>query len=228
MILINKSHQLLKTMLRLQSLLLGLSIFVRLLLVHSLLVLVAVLSLIEPDLNCDQVRVHTMNHVFPLPLDHLGLIMLILDLLQSIHGRVESVGLAAYTIFDRRLLNLRLLQLSLLLLEFAFLRQYSLVNIVVLLTDSTQRRTDFFGLFISELPRWNHIVGLEKGVAWHKVVLCSEIIIPTNQNRQLSILGLISNSNKANELASSEYLPILLASSHHLLLILLACDTRKV
>ena len=55
MILINKSHQLLKTMLRLQSLLLGTSIFVRLLLIHSLLVLVAVLSLVEPDLNCDQV-----------------------------------------------------------------------------------------------------------------------------------------------------------------------------
>ena len=162
-----------------------------------------------------------MNHMFSLSLDHLGLIVLILDLLKSIHGGVESVGLTADTIFDRRLLNLRLLQLSLLLLEFVFLGEHSLVNIVVFLTDATQRCTDFFGLFIAKLPRRNDVVGLEEGVAWHKVVLCSEIIIPANQNRQLSILGLISNSNKANELASSEYLPILLASPHHLLLILL-------
>ena len=50
-------------MLSLQPLLLSLSVLVGLLLVDLRLVLVAILSLVEADLNGDQVALHPCNHV---------------------------------------------------------------------------------------------------------------------------------------------------------------------
>ena len=90
MVLVDESHQLLKTMLCLQSLLLSMAISFRFFHVNGLLVFVAVLRLVEADLNGDQVRVHPVDHVLSLAFDHFGLIMLIFDGLKSIQGLVQS------------------------------------------------------------------------------------------------------------------------------------------
>ena len=57
-------------MLSLESLLLCLTMSLRFLHVDLVLVFVAVLSFIEVDLNGNQVRLHTVYHVFILPLHH--------------------------------------------------------------------------------------------------------------------------------------------------------------
>ena len=77
-------------MLCLQSLLLSMAISFRFFHVNGLLVFVAVLRLVEADLNGDQVRVHPVDHVLSLSLDHFGLIMLIFDGLKSIQSLVQS------------------------------------------------------------------------------------------------------------------------------------------
>ena len=89
-VLVNESHQLLKSMLCLQSLLLSMAIPFRFFHVNGLLVFVAVLRLVEADLNGDQVGVHPVDHVLSLSLDHFGLIMLIFDGLKSVQGLVQS------------------------------------------------------------------------------------------------------------------------------------------
>lgn len=186
MILINKSHQLLKTMLRLQSLLLGPTIFVRLLLIHSLLVLVAVLSLIESDLNCDQVTVHTMNHVLALSLDHFGLVVFILDRLKLVESLVDSASFALDTILNRCFIYFGLLQISLFLLEFTLFGQHSFVDIVVFLTNSTQSRTHFFRLFVAKFPGWNDVIWLKECIARNKVVLSAKVIITMHKYKNVS------------------------------------------
>ena len=42
------------------------------------------------------------------------------------------------------------------------------MDVVVLLADAAQRRTNFLVLFVAELPRWDHIVRLQKGVLGYK------------------------------------------------------------
>ena len=121
MILVNQPRQLLKPMLSLQSLLLRLAVLVSLLLIDRLLVLITILRLVEPDLNCDEVRVHAMDHVLSLAFDHFGLVMLVFDRLELVKGVVEAVCLAADSVFDGCLIDLRLLQLPLLLLKLTLL-----------------------------------------------------------------------------------------------------------
>ena len=121
MILVNQPHQLLKPVLRLQSLLLRLAVLVSLLLVDRLFVLITILRLVEPDLNGDEVRVHAVDHVLSLAFDHFGLVVFVFDRLELVEGVVEAVCLAADTVLDGRLVDLRLLQLPLLLLKLSLL-----------------------------------------------------------------------------------------------------------
>ena len=121
MILVNQPHQLLKPVLRLQSLLLRLAVLVSFLLVDRLFVLITILRLVEPDLNGDEVRVHAVDHVLSLAFDHFGLVVLVFDRLELVEGVVEAVCLAANTVLDGRLVDLRLLQLPLLLLKLSLL-----------------------------------------------------------------------------------------------------------
>lgn len=72
----------------------------------------------------------------------------------------------------------RLLLTYLFGLQLLFLGENGFVALVVLVADPTQRGADFFVLFVAELPRGNDIVGLKEGVAWHKAVLCTPVIIP--------------------------------------------------
>ena len=176
-VLIDQSHQLLKSVLSLQSLLLCLSVPFRFLLVDRIFVLVAVLSLIESDLNCDQVTVHTMNHMLALSLDHFALVVFILDRLKLVQSLVDSASFALDTILNRCFIDFGLLQISLLLFKFTLFGQHSFVNIVVFLTNSTQSRTHFFRLFVAKFPGWDDVVGLKECIAWNKVVLSSKVII---------------------------------------------------
>ena len=112
-ILINEAHQLLEPVLRLQPLLLCLTVSLRFFHKDRLLVLVAILRLIKPNLNGDQVGIHALDHVLSLTFDHFGLIVLIFDFFKSVRGLVQSGCLAINAILDRRFVNLRLLQLSL-------------------------------------------------------------------------------------------------------------------
>lgn len=121
MILVDQPHQLFKPVLRLQSLLLRLAVLVSLLLVDRLLVLITILRLVESDLNGDEVRVHAVDHVLSLAFDHFGLVVLVLDRLELVEGVVEAICLAADSVLDGCLVDLRLLQLPLLLLKLALL-----------------------------------------------------------------------------------------------------------
>ena len=56
-----------------------------------------------------------------LSLDHFGLVMLVFDRLELVKGVVEAVCLAADSVFDGCLVDLRLLQLPLLLLKLTLL-----------------------------------------------------------------------------------------------------------
>ena len=87
-ILVNQAHQFFQSVLRLEPLLLRMPMPFGLLLVNSLLVLVTILGLIEPDLNGYQVLIHAVDHVLTLALDHFGLVVLVLDRLQPVQGLV--------------------------------------------------------------------------------------------------------------------------------------------
>ena len=51
------------------------------------------------------------------------------------------------------------------------------MDVVVFLTDAPQSRTYFFVLFIAELPRGDHVVGLEESIAGDETVLGTPVII---------------------------------------------------
>lgn len=96
-----------------KPLLLGLPVLVRLFLVDLLLVFVAVLGLVEPDLNGDEVLVHAVDHVFILPLNHHLVRVGVLDPIEPVLGAGKAVGLAEDVILNSVLLVLRLLQFAL-------------------------------------------------------------------------------------------------------------------
>ena len=85
-VLVNQAHKLLKTMLSLELLLFGLAVTLGFLHVDGVLVLVAILCLIEANLDGDQVCVHPVDHVLSLAFDHLGLVVLVLDGLKPVEG----------------------------------------------------------------------------------------------------------------------------------------------
>ena len=106
-------------MLRLELLLLGLAVTLGFFHVDGVLVFVAILRLIEPNLDGDQIGVHSMDHMLSLAFDHLCLIMLVLNCLQPVKCRIQPRRLAIHTVFNGRLVDFRLLQLPLFLLELA-------------------------------------------------------------------------------------------------------------
>ena len=118
MVLVNQSHQFLQSVLGLETLLLGLSVLVTLFLENLLLVLVAILSLIETDLNCDQVLLHAVNHVLIAALYHHLVLVSVLDPVKSLSRVAQTIGFTVNRVFDRILLRLRLLKLSFFGLEF--------------------------------------------------------------------------------------------------------------
>ena len=63
-------------------------------------------------------------------------------------------------------------------LELLLFLEDRLVDVVIFLTDAPQSSTNFFILFITELPGGDHIVGLEERVRRHKVVLRIPVIVP--------------------------------------------------
>lgn len=77
-VLVNQPHQLLQSVLGLESLLLGLPVFIGLLLINLLLVLEAVLGLIELDLNGNEVGFHASDHMVVRALHQNLLIVLVL------------------------------------------------------------------------------------------------------------------------------------------------------
>ena len=79
MVLINESHEFFKSVLGLKSLLLGLSTSLGFLHVDLVLVFIAVLIFVEPDLNGDQVGIHAMDHVLVLTLHHHLVLVVRLD-----------------------------------------------------------------------------------------------------------------------------------------------------
>jgi len=112
-VLVDQSHQLFQSVLRLQSLLLGLTVFLGFLLENLLLVLEALRRFVLPDLNGNQVRLHAVDHVLVGPLHHQLVLVRVLDSLQSVHGVLEAVCLSENVVFNRALLGLCLLQLPL-------------------------------------------------------------------------------------------------------------------
>ena len=51
------------------------------------------------------------------------------------------------------------------------------MNVVVLLADASQRSTHFLVLFISKLPRGDHIVGFEQSIGGHEGVLGTPVVV---------------------------------------------------
>ena len=137
MVLVNQSHQFLQSVLGLETLLLGLSVLVTLFLENLLLVLVAILSLIETDLNRDQVLLHAVNHVLIAALYHHLVLVSVLDPVKSLSRVAQTIGFTENRVFNRILLRLRLLKLSFFGLELFVLGEDSFVNVVILLPDAS-------------------------------------------------------------------------------------------
>lgn len=100
MVLVNQSHQFLQSVLSLEALLLGLSVLVTLLLEDSLLVLVAILGLIETDLDSDQILLHAVNHVLVAALHHHLVLVGVLDPIQGLSRVLQAIGLPEDGVFD--------------------------------------------------------------------------------------------------------------------------------
>ena len=62
-------------------------------------------------------------------------------------------------------------------LELLLLLKDRLVDVVIFLTDAPQSSTNFFILFIAELPGGDHVVGLEESVAWDEAILGTPVVI---------------------------------------------------
>lgn len=113
MVLVNQSHQLFKSVLGLQTFLLGLSVSVRFFLVDLLFILETLLSLIESDLNGNEVGLHAVDHVLVLPLHHHLVVVGLFDLVELVLCRAQTIRFPHHRVFNRILVSLRLLQFSL-------------------------------------------------------------------------------------------------------------------
>ena len=90
MILVDKPHELLQSVLSLQSSLLSLTVFLSFVSVHLLLVLVAITKLVEPDLNRNEVSLHAVDHMLVGALHHHLPIVSVLDSIEGLLGVVET------------------------------------------------------------------------------------------------------------------------------------------
>ena len=113
MVLINKSHEFLEAVLGLEPLLLGLSMTLGLLSVHLMLVLITILSIIELDLDSDQVLVHTLNHMLILPLHHHLVLVSVVDTVKDILSIAKTRFLVVVLILNSCFICLGLFEFSL-------------------------------------------------------------------------------------------------------------------
>ena len=113
MVLIDKPHEFLETVLGLESFLLGLPVLIRLFLVNLLLVLEAVLRFVEADLNGNEVGLHAVSHVLILALDHELVVVSVFYFVKLVLGASQTIGLAHDLVFDVVFFVLRLLKFSL-------------------------------------------------------------------------------------------------------------------
>ena len=206
-ILVDKPHELLQSVLRLKPRLLGLAVLLGLVHEDLLLVLVTVALLVESDLNRNQVRLHPVDHVLVGALHHHLPVVRVLNTVQLFLRCGEAMGLAAGVIFDSRLIALSLLKFALdsqkiwsrvsqriistshlhgsttylLDLELALLGQHSFVNVVVLLADAAKGCAHLLVLLVAELPRWNHVVWLQQSVPRYEAVLGAPVVVPAQR-----------------------------------------------
>jgi len=118
-----------------------------------------------------------MDHVLIRALSEHLLLVRVLYIVELVLSVAEARRLPVDLILNVVFVILSLLKLTLFGLQLLFLGENGFVALVVLVADPTQRGADFFVLFVAELPRGNDIVGLKEGVAWHKAVLCTPVII---------------------------------------------------
>ena len=90
MVLIYESHEFFKSMLGLKSLLFGLSTSFGFFHINLVLVFVAVLVFVEPDLDGYQVGIHAMDHVLVLTLHHVLVLVVRLDTVERVLGVGET------------------------------------------------------------------------------------------------------------------------------------------
>ena len=113
MVLIDKSHEFLEAVLGLEPLLLGLSMTLGLLSVHLMLVLITILSIIELDLDSDQVLVHPLNHMLILPLHHHLVLVSVVDTVKDILSIAKTRFLVVVLILNSCFICLSLFEFSL-------------------------------------------------------------------------------------------------------------------
>ena len=113
MVLIDKSHEFLEAVLGLEPLLLGLSMTLGLLSVHLMLVLITILSIIELDLDSNQVLVHTLNHMLVLPLSHHLVLVSVVDTVKDILSIGKTRFLVVVLILNSCFICLSLFEFSL-------------------------------------------------------------------------------------------------------------------
>ena len=113
MVLIDKSHEFLEAVLGLEPLLLGLSMTLGLFSVHLMLVLITILSIIELDLDSDQVLVHPLNHMLVLPLYHHLVLVSVVDTVKDILSIGKTRFLVVVLILNSCFICLSLFEFSL-------------------------------------------------------------------------------------------------------------------
>jgi hypothetical protein len=97
----------------LESFLLCLPVLIGLFLVNLLLVLKAILSFVEADLNSNEVGLHAVGHMLILALDHHLVVVSVFNLVKFILSAIQTICLAHDFVFDAVLLVLRLVKFSL-------------------------------------------------------------------------------------------------------------------
>ena len=113
MVLIDESHEFLEAVLGLKPLLLGLSMTLGLFSVHLMLVLITILSIIELDLDSDQVLVHPLNHMLVLPLYHHLVLVSVVDTVKDILSIGKTRFLVVVLILNSCFICLGLFEFSL-------------------------------------------------------------------------------------------------------------------
>ena len=119
MILVNKSHKLLKSVLGLQSLLFGLSMLFCLFLKDLLLGLETLLHLVLLYLSCNQVRLHPTNHMNVSSLVHELNAMVLFNRLERLLSHGHAIRHSRITVLDSAFLELCHLKLFFLELKLS-------------------------------------------------------------------------------------------------------------
>jgi len=191
LLLVNLVHELLKSILGLESLLLGFARLVSLLLHDDFLLLVRISEIIGRDVESYNVLFDAIYHVIVRTLEHQLKIMLILDHRKFVFCCHDIVGLAEECIFNFVLFFTLLLKFFLKitvilhiryleLFKFVFPLADKFVDVIVLDSQFAKSRRNLLFLLITCFPRRNVVIGFKQGCGGN-ILIQERLIVVSNR-----------------------------------------------